>query len=44
MLGAIFARTFKDFAQIFMDFARIFKKFNLLGVHLHPRLLHHCNH
>ena len=33
-LGAIFAR-------IFRDFARTFDKAKLLGVRLHPRLLHH---
>jgi len=35
MLGAIFA-------QIFRDFAQIFNKSKVLGVRLHPRLLHHC--
>ena len=34
-LGAIFA-------QIFRDFAQTFDKSKLLGVILHPRLLHHC--
>jgi len=49
-LGAIFARIFrqfaqifKDFAEIFTDFSRIFDKSKLLGVQLHPWLLHHCN-
>jgi len=38
-----FSRIFRDFAQIFRDFAWIFNKSNLLGVRLHPRLLHHCS-
>jgi len=37
-----FAKIFRDFAQIFRDFAQIFNKSKLLGVRLHPRLLHHC--
>jgi len=41
-LGAIFAQIFRDFAQIFRDFAWIFDKSKLLGVQVHPRLLHHC--
>ena len=40
-LGAVFAWIVRDFAQIFRDFARIFDKSKLLGVCLHPRLLHH---
>jgi len=51
MLGAIFARIvrnfakiFRDFVQIFKDFARIFDKSKLLGVRLHPRLLHYWLH
>jgi len=36
-----FEKVFTDFAQISLNFARIFTKSKLLGVHLHPRLLHH---
>jgi len=38
-----FAKVFTDFAQIFKNFARIFTKSKLLGVRLHPCLLHHCS-
>ena len=36
-----FAKVFIDFVQISLDFAVIFTKSKLLGVHLHPCLLHH---
>jgi len=35
-----FAKVFTHFAHISTDFARIFTKSKVLGVHLHPRLLH----
>ena len=37
-----FSQIFARFPWIFMDFARIFTKSKLLGVCLHPCLLHHC--
>jgi len=37
----IFCPDFHDFVRILRDFSRIFTKSKLLGVHLHPRLLHH---
>jgi len=47
MLGAIFAQIFRvfqnvlrDFARILWDFAQIFTKWKLLGLRLHPHLLH----
>jgi len=35
-----FLKVFRDFAQILTDFSRIFTKSKILGVRLHPRLLH----
>jgi len=40
-LCASFAQIFRDFSQVCRDFARIFDKSKLLGLRLHPRLLHH---
>jgi len=33
---------FQDFARLFRDFAQIFDKSKILGLRLHPSLLHHC--
>jgi len=47
-LGAIFAQIFRNFAEVFTDFTQIYTDFSrifnipkLLGVRLHPHLLHH---
>jgi len=37
-----FVQISTNFAQIFRDFSRIFTRSKLLGVGVHPRLLHHC--